>query len=38
MKGMFDRARVVIVKDEAVALKLLLIKYRVFFAEHDMDL
>ena len=36
MKDMFDRAGVG--KDEAVALKLLLIKYRGVFAEHDIDL
>ena len=36
MKDMFDRAGVG--EDEAVALKLLLIKYRGVFAEHDMDL
>ena len=38
MKYMFDIARVGVREDEAVALKLLLIKYRVLFAEHDIDL
>ena len=38
MKDMFDRASAGVGKDEAVALKLLLIKYREVFAEHDMDL
>ena len=38
MKDMFDRASVGVGEDEAVALKLLLIKYRGGFAEHDMDL
>ena len=38
MKDMFDRASAGVGEDEAVALKLLLIKYRGFFAEHDMDL
>ena len=35
---MFDRASAGVGEDEAVALKLLLIKYRGVFAEHDMDL
>ena len=35
MKDMFDRASG---EDAVVALKLLLIKYRGFVAEHDMDL
>ena len=38
MKDMFDRASAAVGEDEAVALKLLLIKYRGVFAEHDMDL
>ena len=38
MKDMFDRARAGVGEDEAVALKLLLIKYKGVFAEHDMDL
>ena len=38
MKDMFDRASTDVGEDEAVALKLLLIKYRGVFAEHDMDL
>ena len=38
MKDMFDRASASVGEDEAVALKLLLIKYREVFAEHDMDL
>ena len=38
MKDMFDRASVGVGEDEAVELKLLLIKYRGVFAEHDMDL
>ena len=38
MKHMFDIASAGVGEDEAVALKLLLIKYRVGFAEHDMDL
>ena len=38
MKDMFDRASAGVGEDEAVALKLLLIKYRGVFAEHDMDL
>ena len=38
MKDMFDRASVGVGEDEAVALKLLLIKYRGVFAKHDMDL
>ena len=38
MKDMFDRASMGVGEDEAVALKLLLIKYRGVFAEHDMDL
>ena len=38
MKDMIDRASTGVGEDEAVALKLLLIKYRVFFSEHDMDL
>ena len=38
MKDMFDRASAGVGEDEAVALKLLLIKYREIFAEHDMDL
>ena len=38
MKYMFDKERVGLVEYEAVALKLLLIKYREVFAEHDMDL
>ena len=36
MKDMFDRASAGVEEDEAVALKLLLIKYRGVFAEHDM--
>ena len=38
MKDMFDRASEGVGEDEAVALKLLLKKYRGVFAEHDMDL
>ena len=38
MKDMFDKARVGVGEDEAMALKLLLQKYRGFFADHDMDL
>ena len=38
MKYMFDRASAGVVEAEAVALKLLLIKYRGVFAGHDMDL
>ena len=38
MKDMFDRASAGAGEDEAVALKLLLIKYRGVFAEHDMAL
>ena len=38
MKDMFDRANAGVGEDEAVALKLLLIKFRGVFAEHDMDL
>ena len=38
MKDMFDRASADVREDEAEALKLLLIKYRGVFAEHDMDL
>ena len=38
MKDMFDRASAGVGEDEAVALKLLLIKYRGIFAEHDIDL
>ena len=38
MKDMFDRASAGGGEDEAVALQLLLIKYRGVFAEHDMDL
>ena len=38
IKDMFDRASAGVGEDEAVALKLLLIKYRGVFAEHDMDL
>ena len=38
MKDMFDRASVGVGEDEAVVIKLLLIKYRWVFAEHDMDL
>ena len=38
MKDMYDRASAGVGEDEAVALKLLLIKYRGVFAEHDMDL
>ena len=38
MRDMFDRASAGVGEDEAVALKLLLIKYRGVFAEHDMDL
>ena len=38
MKDMFDRTSAGVVDDEEVALKLLLIKYRGVFAEHDMDL
>ena len=38
MKDMFDRAIVGVGEDEAVGLKLLLIKYRGVFTEHDMDL
>ena len=38
MKDKFDRASAVVGEIEAVALKLLLIKYRGVFAEHDMDL
>ena len=38
MKDMLDRASAGVGEDEAVALKLLLIKYRGGFAEHDMDL
>ena len=38
MKGMFDRARAGVVEDEAVAIKLLLIKYRGVFAENGMNL
>ena len=37
-KDMFARARAGVGEDEAVALNLLLIKYRGGFAEHDMDL
>ena len=37
MKDMFDRASASVGEDEAVALKLRLIKYRGVFAEHDMD-
>ena len=37
-KDMFDRASAGVGEDEAVALKLLLIKYRGVFAEHEMDL
>ena len=37
MNDMFDRASAGVREDEAVALKLLLIKYRGVFAEHDMD-
>ena len=38
IKDIFDRASAGVGEDEAVALKLLLIKYRGDFAEHDMDL
>ena len=38
IKDMFDRASAGVGEDEAVVLKLLLIKYRGDFAEHDMDL
>ena len=38
MKDMFDRASAGVGEDGAVALKLLLIKYRGVFAEHEMDL
>ena len=38
MKDMFDRASAGVKEDEAVASKLLLIKYRGVFTEHDMDL
>ena len=38
MKDMFDRPSAGVGEDEAVTLKLLLIKYRGVFAEHDMDL
>ena len=38
MKDMFDRASAGVGEDEAVALTLLLIKYRGVSAEHDMDL
>ena len=38
MKDMFDRARAGVREHEAVALTLLLIKYRGFFAEYDIDL
>ena len=38
MKDMFDRAGAGVGEDVAVALKVLLIKYRGVFAEHDMDL
>ena len=38
MKDMFDRASAGVGEDEAVALNLLLIKYRGVFAEPDMDL
>ena len=38
MEDMFDRASAGVGEDKAVALKLRLIKYREFFAEHDMDL
>ena len=35
---MFERARVGVGEEEAVALKFMLLKYRGTFAEHDMDL
>ena len=38
MKDTFDRASVDVGEYEAVALKVLLIKYRWVFVEHDMDL
>ena len=38
MKYIFDRARAGVGEYEPVALKLLSIKYRGVYGEHDMDL